>query len=72
MMRSSVLLPQPEGPTRATKSPSRMARWMSWRAVNFCLPAPKNWLTPTKFTSSVAVAVAMAHYSKRKRSAAAR
>jgi hypothetical protein len=33
IMRSSVLLPQPDGPTNTTNSPWRMSRSMPWMTV---------------------------------------
>src|SRR6266705_1945976 len=48
MMRSSVLLPQPEGPSRLTKAPRSMARSMPSSATT---PLRKTLPTPSRVTS---------------------
>src|SRR6266851_6257754 len=47
MMRSSVLLPQPEGPSRLTKAPRSMARSMPSSATT---PLRKTLPTPSRVT----------------------
>src|SRR4051812_15653512 len=61
-MRRMVDLPQPEGPSRATISPSRMTRLMFSRTRNgFPLGSLKSWETPRSSQSTpLAVAVAIA------------
>src|SRR3712207_4289105 len=51
MMRSKVDLPQPEGPTKTTNSPSSTDRLMSRRIS----VAPKDLATPWRETSAIAV-----------------
>src|SRR6202007_2593870 len=45
-MRSSVDLPQPEGPTSTTNSPSAMSKLMPWMILNL----PKDFSMPRKET----------------------
>jgi len=47
-MRSSVLLPQPLGPTMVTKLPSSMLQSMSLRASTPPPPSPKCLDSPSK------------------------
>src|SRR4051812_29870521 len=48
-MRSSVDLPQPEGPTSTTNSPSAMSKLMPWMILNL----PKFFSTPRKDTDAM-------------------
>src|SRR5438445_893546 len=51
--RSSVDLPQPEGPTKTTNSPRSMTRsmpWMTWASPNF-FSMPLSWRNAIVFLS---------------------
>src|SRR6188472_458327 len=50
IIRSAVDLPQPEGPTRITNSPSATSRLMSLTASN---PSAKRLLTPSRTISAI-------------------
>ncbi len=50
IIRSIVVLPEPEGPRRAKNSPSTMSRSMSSTATT----SPKVLVTPTRRTAGVA------------------
>src|SRR5258708_26617011 len=52
-MRRSVDLPQPEGPSNATNSPSRIVKLMPRSASTCLLPRPKFLPTFFRLTSSV-------------------
>src|SRR5450830_608744 len=51
-MRSAVVLPQPEGPTSMTNSPSATTRLMSDTA---CVPSEYTLVTPLKVTPATTV-----------------
>ena len=51
MMRSNVVLPQPEGPTKTQNSPSFTSRLMSWRIST----VPKDLEMPRRVTSGMAI-----------------
>jgi hypothetical protein len=51
MRFSSVLLPEPDGPTSATSSPSPMERSMPWR-TSVMTPSPYDLRTPSSSSSS--------------------
>src|SRR5450756_2571632 len=52
-MRSAVVLPQPEGPTSTTNSPSATTRLMSDTA---CVPSENTLVTALKVTPATTVA----------------
>ena len=55
-MRSSVDLPQPDGPTRTTNSPSAMSRSMPWMTLvlpnDFSMPVTRRYLDCHASTSA--------------------
>src|SRR6266540_4300415 len=53
-MRSSVLLPQPEGPTTVTNSPARTSKLTGSRA---CVPSGKVIDTPRKLSAAATESV---------------
>ena len=66
-MRSSVVLPQPEGPSIVTNSPSRIARLTSSSATT----APKRWVTRSTVTAA-ACSLTAARPRRRRRARAER
>ena len=58
MMRSSVDLPHPEGPSTSVTSPASIARLTSRSTTRSCPSRSKRWVTPLTSTSAPLLAVA--------------